>query len=329
MMEQSNRGKRSVGIDIGNPAGRELAPSRWSRPPTSSSPTSCPRRAASSRSTSRTSARVNPKIIYARGHGQGVRGPDVEKGGYDAASFWSRGGIAHALTPPGAAAPDHAARRLRRLGRRHDDRRAASRRRSSSRERTGEPSVVDVSLLGTAMWILAPDIVHDAGSPTRRCRRFDRDRGAEPDRQQLPHEGRALDLPEHAAARPLLGRPLPAPRPRGHDHRSALRERHGALQEPRRRASPSSTTSSRRARSPSGAARSPRRGRVGADADAPARWATIRRRSRTATCPRSTAATARRSRWSRARCSSTRRRPRSGPRPTGPAHRGGPARARH
>jgi len=27
------------------------------------------------------------------------------------------------------------------------------------RERTGEPSVVDVSLLGTAMWILAPDIV--------------------------------------------------------------------------------------------------------------------------------------------------------------------------
>jgi crotonobetainyl-CoA:carnitine CoA-transferase CaiB-like acyl-CoA transferase len=27
------------------------------------------------------------------------------------------------------------------------------------RERTGEPSLVDVSLLGTAMWILAPDIV--------------------------------------------------------------------------------------------------------------------------------------------------------------------------
>src|SRR3989449_10217853 len=27
------------------------------------------------------------------------------------------------------------------------------------RERTGEPAVVDVSLLGTAMWIMAPDII--------------------------------------------------------------------------------------------------------------------------------------------------------------------------
>jgi crotonobetainyl-CoA:carnitine CoA-transferase CaiB-like acyl-CoA transferase len=38
------------------------------------------------------------------------------------------------------------------------------------REKTGEPSVVDVSLLGTAMWIMAPDIVlakfTDAEMPT-------------------------------------------------------------------------------------------------------------------------------------------------------------------
>ena len=49
--------------------------------------------------------RANPRCIYVRGHGQGAGGPERERGGYDAASFWCRGGIAQALTPPGAAAP--------------------------------------------------------------------------------------------------------------------------------------------------------------------------------------------------------------------------------
>ena len=48
---------------------------------------------------------VNPKIIYVRGHGQGARGPEAHLGGYDASSFWSRGGICDALTPAGAAQP--------------------------------------------------------------------------------------------------------------------------------------------------------------------------------------------------------------------------------
>jgi crotonobetainyl-CoA:carnitine CoA-transferase CaiB-like acyl-CoA transferase len=101
---------------------------------------------------------VNPKIIYARGHGHGVRGPDVEKGGYDAASFWSRGGIAHALTPPGLDRPimQRAAFGDSAGGMTTAGGIAAA---LFHRERTGEPSVVDVSLLGTAMWILAPDIV--------------------------------------------------------------------------------------------------------------------------------------------------------------------------
>ncbi len=102
--------------------------------------------------------KVNPKIIYARGHGHGVRGPDVEKGGYDAASFWSRGGIAHALTPPDAERPtmQRAAFGDSAGGMTTAGGIAAA---LFRRERTGEPSVIDVSLLGTAMWILAPDIV--------------------------------------------------------------------------------------------------------------------------------------------------------------------------
>src|SRR4029450_9516830 len=48
---------------------------------------------------------VNPRIVYVRGHGQGARGPDAEKGGYGGAAFWAREGIGHALPRAGAAAP--------------------------------------------------------------------------------------------------------------------------------------------------------------------------------------------------------------------------------
>src|SRR6185503_10532352 len=104
---------------------------------------------------------VNPKIVYARGHGHGMRGPDVEKGGYDAASFWSRGGIAHALTPAGAARPvmQRAAFGDSAGGMTTAGGIAAA---LFRRERTGEPSVVDVSLLGTAMWVLSSDVVYSA-----------------------------------------------------------------------------------------------------------------------------------------------------------------------
>ena len=45
--------------------------------------------------------RANPKIVYAKGHGQGQKGPDADKGGYDACSFWARGSVADRLTPSG------------------------------------------------------------------------------------------------------------------------------------------------------------------------------------------------------------------------------------
>src|SRR5262249_18333890 len=102
--------------------------------------------------------RVNPRIIYVRGHGQGARGPDAERGGYDAASFWCRGGVADPLTPPRAPAPlmQRAAFGDSTGGMAVAGGIAAA---LFRRERTGEPSVVDVSLLGTAMWVMAPDIV--------------------------------------------------------------------------------------------------------------------------------------------------------------------------
>jgi crotonobetainyl-CoA:carnitine CoA-transferase CaiB-like acyl-CoA transferase len=157
MVEQPNRGKRSVGIDLGHPRGRALLDKLVKDadvfltnflPPAR-------RRLGIDVEDIR---RVNPRIIYVRGHGQGARGPDAEKGGYDAASFWCRGGIANALTPAGAAAP------IMQRAAFGDSTGAMTIAGGVAaalfrRERTGEASVVDVSLLGTAMWVLAPDII--------------------------------------------------------------------------------------------------------------------------------------------------------------------------
>jgi crotonobetainyl-CoA:carnitine CoA-transferase CaiB-like acyl-CoA transferase len=157
MMEQSNRGKRSVGIDIGNPAGRAALLELVATADVFLTNFLPPARRKLRIDVDDIRA-VNAKIIYVRGHGQGARGPDAERGGYDAASFWSRGGIAHALTPPGAAAPimQRAAFGDSAGGMTVAGGIAAA---LFRRERTGVPSLVDVSLLGTAMWILAPDIV--------------------------------------------------------------------------------------------------------------------------------------------------------------------------
>jgi crotonobetainyl-CoA:carnitine CoA-transferase CaiB-like acyl-CoA transferase len=101
---------------------------------------------------------VNPAIVYARGTGQGPAGPDADKGGYDAASFWSRGGIGHALTPAKAEQP---VMQKAAFGDSIGAMTIAGGIAAGllQKERTGEGPVVDISLLGTAMWVLGPDIV--------------------------------------------------------------------------------------------------------------------------------------------------------------------------
>jgi crotonobetainyl-CoA:carnitine CoA-transferase CaiB-like acyl-CoA transferase len=76
-------------------------------------------------------------------------------------AFWSRGGVAHSLTPPEAERAvgqrpgfgDHTSAMNLAFG-------IASA--LFRRERCGQPSVVDVSLLGTAMWVMSSDVVYSA-----------------------------------------------------------------------------------------------------------------------------------------------------------------------
>jgi crotonobetainyl-CoA:carnitine CoA-transferase CaiB-like acyl-CoA transferase len=136
MIEQPNRSKRSMAINLRHEDGHE----------------------AFHVDTDDIRAR-NPSIIIARGSGQGPQGPDAEKGGYDGASFWARGGLG-AVFPPGEdgwpagqASPafGDVMGGLSVAG--------AIAAALVKRERTGEGSVVDVSLLATAMWQISPLVV--------------------------------------------------------------------------------------------------------------------------------------------------------------------------
>jgi crotonobetainyl-CoA:carnitine CoA-transferase CaiB-like acyl-CoA transferase len=103
--------------------------------------------------------KVNPTLIYAAGNGQGARGDEADKGGYDQISFWCRSGIASASTSadmefpagmPGAAFGDTIS------GLAFAGGISAA---IAHRARTGEGMTVDGSLLATAMWALQPSIV--------------------------------------------------------------------------------------------------------------------------------------------------------------------------
>ena len=88
---------------------------------------------------------INPSVIYARADAVGPRGPEAGKPGYDSAVFFGRGGILDSLTGdherlgiPRPSFGDKTASMNLAFG-------VASA--LFHRERTGEPSEVDVSLL--------------------------------------------------------------------------------------------------------------------------------------------------------------------------------------
>src|SRR2546428_10217858 len=100
IVEQLGRQKRSVGIDLGTDEGRALLYRLIERADvflTNFLPDARERL----RITYEDLRRVNPRLVYAKGHGQGARGPDARRGGYDRVSFWARGGIADRLSTPG------------------------------------------------------------------------------------------------------------------------------------------------------------------------------------------------------------------------------------
>jgi len=157
IMEQPNRGKRSIGIDISTPGGLEVLYKLAESSDvfvTSFLPAVRQRLKIDVEHIQA----VNPRIVYARGSGQGPVGVDRERPGYDGSVYWGRGGIANALTPGDSKFPIGGRAAFGDLagGMAIAGGIAAG---LVQLARTGEAPVVDVSLLGLAMWQLSPDIV--------------------------------------------------------------------------------------------------------------------------------------------------------------------------
>ncbi len=155
-VEQLGRNKRSVGLDLNVAAGRE-ALLRFVERADVFLTNFLPEARARLRIDVEDLRVVNPRLVYAKGHGQGQRGPDATRGGYDGVSFWARGSIADRLTPPGQP---HVTQRPA-FGDFIGGMFIAGGIAGAlfHRERTGEAVEVDVSLLGTAAWVMSPDIV--------------------------------------------------------------------------------------------------------------------------------------------------------------------------
>lgn len=157
MIEQPNRGKRSVGIDLATDDGHEVLMTLVESADVFVT-NYLPQVRRKLRIDVDDLRARNPDIIVARGSGTGPQGPDVERGGYDAAAFWARGGVGVSMPdrdgwPPAQPTPafGDVMGGLTTAG--------AIAAALLKRERTGETSVVDVSLLGTAMWQVSPMVI--------------------------------------------------------------------------------------------------------------------------------------------------------------------------
>jgi crotonobetainyl-CoA:carnitine CoA-transferase CaiB-like acyl-CoA transferase len=150
--EHANRGKRSIGLDVSKPEGQQIAYELASRSDvflTNFLPEARQRFNLDVEDI----RKASPAIIYARGSALGPRGVESNRGGYDMTAFWSRGTSAASITPPnidGLINPPPA----------YGDTISGTNLAGGiaaallKRERTGEPSIVDVSLFGSGLWTM-------------------------------------------------------------------------------------------------------------------------------------------------------------------------------
>jgi crotonobetainyl-CoA:carnitine CoA-transferase CaiB-like acyl-CoA transferase len=153
----ANRGKRSIALDVQTERGRAILDELLASADvflTNLRPGALHRLGLDADQL----AERYPALIYARGHGFGIRGPDADQPGYDASAFWARGGLADALTPPER---DYPIAQRGAMGDRNGAMALAFGMSAAllRRTRTGRGGLVDVSLLATAMWTLSSDVL--------------------------------------------------------------------------------------------------------------------------------------------------------------------------
>ena len=98
LIEHPNRGKRSIGIDLATPEGQEVL-YELAKTADVFLTNYLPQHRQKNKFDVEHIRAVNPDIIYARGSALGNKGPERQIGGFDGTCFWSRSGIAHAMSP--------------------------------------------------------------------------------------------------------------------------------------------------------------------------------------------------------------------------------------
>jgi len=154
LMEHPNRGKRSIGLALEVPSGHEVLLELVRNADvfiTNFLPNARQRLHIEVEDL----RAVNPNVIYVRGSGHGQRGPDADKPGFDGSTFWSRMGSAWGATPP-----DSPRLIIQPSGAYGDSMGGAAMAGGIAaslfaRDRTGEPSVIDVSLMSVGAWAIA------------------------------------------------------------------------------------------------------------------------------------------------------------------------------
>ncbi len=150
LLEHSNRGKKSLGLDLTSDEGLDILYRLAA---------TCDVFLTNKLPPVRTKLRIdvddirahNPNIIYVRGTGQGERGPEAGRGSYDSLAYWARAGVAMGMKQPDDDPPPPPAPGF-------GDSIGAMTIAGGimgalfHRERTGEATIVDVSLLGVGMW---------------------------------------------------------------------------------------------------------------------------------------------------------------------------------
>ena len=155
--EHANRGKRSVGLDLSSEEGVQVL-YELAKTCDVFLTNKLPQVLEKLHIDVQDIRKHNQDIIYVRGTASGPKGPDGNRGGYDMTSFWCRSGCAYSVSPPGIGFV------LPQPGPGFGDSIGGMTIAGGiaaalfKRERTGEPSVVDVSLLAAGVWSLGPTI---------------------------------------------------------------------------------------------------------------------------------------------------------------------------
>lgn len=151
LFEHPNRGKRSVGIDTATVEGQELL-YELAKTADVFLTNFLPQVRQKNKFDVEHIRAANPNIIYARGSAYGNKGPEREVGGFDGTAFWSRSGVANAMTPEALDGP--LTQGIPAFGDSIGGMFIAGGISAAllHREKTGEALELDVSLLSTAWW---------------------------------------------------------------------------------------------------------------------------------------------------------------------------------